>query len=198
MKKNIAQLLICSLAIVFLVTLSYCAKQNQETKMINKAFHTDDIISLFAITVDDITTKTPHYIAQAQQIIDDIITIPDTERTYANTARPLDEVFSLSDLAIAQRVYEALEILHPHENIRNAAHDAYIAIQAFWVDHVMSNKALYQAFIAYASQQKEYEGLSAQQRYFINDTIDSFKRQGLSLPDETLAHVNTLRKELAA
>lgn len=198
MKKNIVQLLACSLAIIFLATLSYCAKQNQETKMINKAFHTEDIISLFAITTDDIITKTPHYITQAQQVIDDIIAIPDAERTYANTARPLDEVFSLSDLAIAQRVYEALEILHPHENIRNAAHDAYITIQAFWVDYVMSNKALYKAFISYTSQQKEYEGLSAQQRYFINDTIDSFKRQGLSLADETLAEVNALRKELAA
>lgn len=200
MKKNTFQLLLCSIAIIFLVTLSYCRAKTtkQEISMINKAFHTEDIISLFAITVDDIATKTPHYIAQAQQTIDDIVAIPDAERTYANTARPLDEVFSISDLAIAQRVYEALELLHPNDKIRNAAHDAYITIQAFWVDYVMSNKALYSAFIAYASQQKEYEGLTAQQRYFVNDTIDSFKRQGLSLPDETLAAVNALRKELAA
>jgi thimet oligopeptidase len=62
----------------------------------------------------------------------------------------------------------------------------------------MSNKALYNAFNQYASQQLENEGLSNQQRYFINDTIDSFKREGLSLPDETLAQINVLRKELAA
>lgn len=166
--------------------------------MINKAFHTEDIISLFSITVDDITTKTPLFIEEAHQVINDIIAVADHERTYENTARPLDEVFSLSNLAIAQRVYEALELLHPHDNIRNAAHDAYITIQAFWVDNVMSNKALYRAFMAYASQQLENEGLSDQQRYFVNDTIDSFKREGLSLPDETLAQVNGLRKELAA
>ncbi len=166
--------------------------------MINKAFNTQDIISLFAITTDDITTKTPLYMTQAKDIIDTIIALSDQERTYANTARPLDEVVSLSNLAIAQNLYSSLEILHPDENIRNAAHDAYITIQAFWVDHVVSNKALYNAFMAYASQQRENEGLSAQQRYFINDTIDSFKREGLSLPDETLAQVNVLRKELAA
>jgi Zn-dependent oligopeptidase len=199
MRKHTLQLIICSIAVVFLVTLSYCAKTTkQEKKMINKAFHTEDIVSLFAITVDDITTKTPLFIMEAQQVIDDIIAVADHERMYANTARPLDEVFSLSNLAIAQRVYEALELLHPHDNIRNAAHDAYITIQAFWVDYVMSNKALYNAFMAYASQQLENEGLSDQQRYFVNDTIDSFKREGLSLPDETLAQVNTLRKELAA
>lgn len=199
MKKNSIQLLLCSIAVIFLVTLSYCAKTTkQERKMINKAFHTEDIISLFALTIDDITTKTPLYIEQAQQVIDDIIAVADHERTYANTARPLDEVFSLSNLAIAQRVYEALELLHPDDNIRNAAHNAYITIQAFWVDYVMSNKALYNAFTGYASQQLENENLSAQQRYFINDTIDSFKREGLSLSDETLAQVNALRKELAA
>lgn len=198
MKKQTIQLLFCTIAVIFLGTLSYCSKTtNQDIKMINKAFHTTDIISLFELTADDITTNTPLYIAQAKDIIDAIIAIPDNQRTYANTARPLDEVFSLSNLAIAHRVYEALELLHPDEKIRNTAHDAYIAIQAFWVDYAMSNKALYNALVAYASEQIEHEGLSAQQRYFINDTIDSFKREGLSLPDETLEKVNTLRKELA-
>ena len=199
MKKHTIQLFLCSIIIVFLATLSYCAKTTkQETRMINKAFQPSDIISLFAFTPDEIKIKTPEYITQAQEIINAIIAIPDAERTYENTARPLDELISLSNLAIAQLVYEALELLHPDENIRNAAHDAYITIKAFWVDHTMSNKALHNAFLSYASRQREYEGLSAQQRYFFNDMLDSFKREGLSLPDETLAQVNILRKELAA
>ena len=198
MKKNIIPLFLCSVAIVFLTTLSYCTKTaQQDLKMINKAFQTDDIISLFALTPQDISTNTPIYIAQAQAVIDAIIAVPNDQRTYANTARPLDEVDALSNLAIALHVYEALELLHPDDAVRNAAHDAYIVIQAFWVDNVISNKALYDAFMAYASQQKENEGLSAQQRYFINDVSDSFKRQGLSLPDDVLMQVNGLRKELA-
>ncbi len=199
MRKYIIQLLFCSISIIFLATLSYCAKTTkQDIPMINKAFQTRDIISLFALTPQDIATNTPIYIDEAKKIVDAIVAIPDHERSYANTARPLDELFSLANIAIAQRVYEALELLHPDDAIRNAAHDAYIAIQAFYVDYALSNKALYNAFMAYASQQIENEGLSAQQRYFINDTIDSFKREGLSLPDETLAEVNILRKELAS
>ncbi len=198
MKKSLIQLLFCSISIIFLATLSYCAKTTkQDIPMINKAFHTNEIISLFTLTPQDITTNTPLYIDEAKKIVDAIIAIPDYERTYANTARALDELFSLSNLAIAQHTYEALELLHPDDATRNAAHDAYITMQAFWVDHVMSNKALYNAFTAYASQQTENEGLSAQQRYFINDTIESFKREGLSLPDETLEQVNILRKDLA-
>jgi len=198
MKKQTIQLLFCSMTIIFLATLSYCSKgTKQDIKMITKAFHTPDIISLFALTPHDITTNTPRYIDETKNIIDAIIAIPDDQRTFENTAKPLDEVFSLSNLAIAHRVYEALELLHPDKAIRDTAHDAYIAIQAFWVDYAMSNKALYNAFMAYAYQQIENEGLSAQQRYFVNDTIDSFKREGLSLPDEILAQVNALRKELA-
>jgi thimet oligopeptidase len=198
MKKQTIQLLFCGIIVAFLATLSYCSKTtNQDKKMMNKAFEPADIVSLFALSVDDIKNNTPIYIEEAKNIIDTVIAIPDNERTYANTAQPLDEVFSLSSLAIAHRVYEALELLHPNKEIRDAAHDAYIMIQAFWVDYAMSNKTLYNAFMAYASKQIENEGLSAQQRYFVNDTIDSFKREGLSLPDEKLAAVNILRKELA-
>src|SRR5579863_743796 len=197
MKNSTVSLFFFSIMIFFLATLSYCSKTaDLDKKMITKAFHTPDIISLFAVTVDDITAKTPIYIDEAKKIIDAIVAIPDHQRTFANTVRPLDEVAALSNIAIAQRVYEALELLSPNTDIRNAAHDAYITIQAFWVDNVTSNKQLYNAFSSYAAQGNEQ--LSDQQRYFINDTINSFKREGLSLPDETLALVNTLRKELAS
>jgi len=196
MKKNTMSLLFFGIMIIFLATLSYCSKTNDlDRKMITKASNTPDIISLFALTVDDITTKTPLYIDEAKNIIDGIIAVPNNQRTFANTAKPLDEVVSLSNVAIAQRIYEALELLSPDTNIRNTAHDASITIQAFWVDNVTSNKKLFNAFTAYATQGNEL--LSEQQRYFIADTINSFKREGLSLPDETLTNVNTLRKELA-
>src|SRR6266404_12247 len=199
MRKNTTSLLFVSVMIILLATLSYCSKTNYvDKKMITKAFNTPDIVSLFAVTVDDINKKTLLYIAQAKNSIDDIIAVPDDQRTYENTARLFDEVVSLSDLAIAQRVYEALELLSPDADIRNAAHDAYITIQSFWVDHVTSNKALYNAFMAYEAATIEYENLSAQQRYFIVNTMDDFKREGLSLSDEKLAQVNVLRKELAA
>src|SRR5688500_15189096 len=134
MKKNL-ELFFCGTLVVLLATRSYCTKiTKQETKMITKAFHTEDIISLFKLTPEEIVANTPFYIEQAKKIIDGIIAIPDNERTYANTARPLDEVCALSNLAIAQRVYEALELLHPDTAIRTAAHDAYITIQSFWVD----------------------------------------------------------------
>jgi len=197
MKKITVSACLCIITII-LATLSYCSKTtHMDKKMINKAFTITDIISLFAINPDDIPVQIDQYREEAQHIIDTIIAVPDDQRTFANTAQPLDELLALSHLMIIQRICEALELLSPDANLRNAAHDGSITIQAFWVDHVMSNKALYNAFMAYESQNK-YESLSAQQRYFVNDMMDTFKREGLGLDDETLAQVNTLRKELAA
>jgi thimet oligopeptidase len=197
MKKNSLSLFCFCLTITLLATLSYCSKTNNlDKKMITKAHNVAEIISLFAITVDDIAIKTPLYISEAKNIIDTIIAISDNQRTFENTVKPLDEVYALSNIAIAQRVYEALELLSPDDAIRNAAHDAYITIQAFWVDNVTSNKNLFNALVSYAT--KGDEQLSDQQRYFLNNVIDSFKREGLSLPDETLSLVNALRKELAS
>lgn len=198
MKKNILNLLFLSIMIIFLATLSYCSKtSNLDKKMVNKAFNTSDIISLFALTPNDIATNTPLYIEEAKHIIDAIIAIPDDQRTFENTAKAFDDVCALSNLAIAQNIYGNLEILSPDAAIRDAAHDAYIAIQDFWVDYVSSNKALYNAFMAYETRM-EYDKLSAQQHYFVATTMDDFKRSGLNLPDEQLAQVNALRKELAA
>jgi len=198
MNKNYRYMYAISMAIIVVTTLAYCSKQiDQDRQMITKAFDTVDIISLFSLSSDDIKNNTVLYIEQAKNIINTIIAIADDQRTFANTARPIDELVSLSNLAIARRVYEALELLSPDDNIRATAHDASLQIAAFYVDYVTSNKALYQAFMAYETQAQENEYLSAQQRYFLNNTKDEFKRSGLSLPDETLVQLNELRKELA-
>jgi thimet oligopeptidase len=199
MHKNHISLFFIGITIIFLATLSYCSKLPQplDKTMMNKAFHTPDIVSLFAVTPESIALNTSLYIQEAQDAIDAIIAIPAQQRTYTNTAKALDEVVALSNLAVAKQVYEALELLSPDDNIRNAAHDAFLQISAFWVDALSSNKALYQAFMEYALHIMEHEALSPAQRYFIHDVISSFKREGLSLPDEILAQVTTLRKELA-
>lgn len=200
MNTKTIRILIMSMIIVIVTTLSYCSKNTeQDKKMITKAFTTKDIISLFTCTPDDIKNSTQTCINEAKKIIDNIIAIPDNQRTFENTARPLDEVSALSNFAIAQRVYEALELLSPDDAIRNAAHEAFIAFQAFAIDYISSNKDLCKAFMAYETQRIDIgETLSAQQSYFVNETVNAFKREGLLLADAKVTHINILRKELSA
>lgn len=199
MDRQSIRLLLVMISITGLMSLTCCFKQtSQEGAMISKAFDVEKIVSLFCLTPKEITHNVDLYLADAHKKLAAIIAVPDEERTYDNTVRPLDELLILSDLAIAQRVYEALELVSPDKNMRKSAHNAYIKIQQFWINQISGNKKLYNAFIAYADAQKEYEGLSAQQRYFINEMLNDFKRAGLWLSDEMLAQVSSIKNELSA
>ena len=197
MKRYGISLLFVGIAVGFLVSISYCSKR-MEKKMVNAAFYTQDIISLFALTPEEIKTKLPLYKKQAQDTIDALIALPADQRTFSNTAKALDEVVTLSNLAITNLVCVALELLSPDAHVRDAAHDACIEISNFFVDTITSNKKLYAAFMEYANGAGTTESLTDEQRYFLNDTVSSFKREGLSLPDQSLAQVKELRKELSA
>src|SRR3990167_529439 len=123
------KIFLLSFSIICLMSLTYCFKQTSvEVAMVNRAFDVKKIVSLFCLSADDITENVDIYIKQAQQQIDTIIAIPNEERTFSNTAKAIDELMALSNLAIAQRVYDALELLSPEKDVRDAAHNAYIKI----------------------------------------------------------------------
>ena len=188
---------IVSAIFVLIVCLSYFSKPTaQDSIMVTKAFDIDAIVSLFALQKDDILPMVDCVIKQAQEKIDGLIQIPSSERTFSNTAKVLDELVSISNVTIFQRICEALELLNPDKDMRDVAHDASIKIQQFLIESVATNKRLYNAFMEYAAEQKENEDLSDEQRYFLNDTIDSFKREGLHLSDEQLEKVTLLQNDL--
>jgi len=156
-----------------------------------------DIINLFPKSADKIEILVNTSIQNAKKEIEAIVSIPKEERTFANTARTLDILFSLSPLAITANVLAELEMVHPDKNIRNAAHNGIIKLQNFIVDHISNNKKLYQALQAYAATNIKQENLSDEEAYFISETLSDFKKAGLDLPDKQLEAVRTLKKELA-
>lgn len=154
-----------------------------------------DVVRLFPKSADHIAKSTKLYIRQAKKRIKSIIEIDDKERTFANTAKPLDNVLGLSDVAIFAYVVEMLELVSPDEAIRDACHKASAEIRAFLVD-VVSNKRLYEAFKAYVDDGVQHDTLTDEERYFIDETMKEFKRAGLDLPNEKLDEVKKLKKEI--
>jgi len=198
MKKSRDTLLLVITVVISLVSLSYCSKHaTQDTMMINHARSPRDIAKLFAVDTQAIQHNLKTYLNDAQRCFDAIIALSDNDRTFANTAQALDNVLSLSNLAISQHIFHALDMLSPDAQVRHAAHEAAIEIQKFWDENIKSNKKLYDAFMGYVSQQKENEQLSDQQRYFLNDIMKLFKMEGLNLSDEQLELVKNVRNELS-
>jgi len=157
----------------------------------------NDVVLLFPKTVSEIKDRTARFTIKAKKAIDTIIAIPNEKRTFSNTAQALDKVTLLSDLAITGRAVSILELVSPDASIRKTAHDEIVKMTAFSVDNVTNNRELYLAFKAYVDENSQHELLTAEQHYYLQETMDDFKRNGLNLPKETQVKISRLKKELA-
>lgn len=186
-------------ALIFISAgIAFCAKSKEMKKMLYDVRNSNDVREVFPTSAHEIEAMAENYIKDAQRVIDAIIAIPNDKRTFSNTLKELDTLEALSDLAIFGGIAEVIQYTHPDESMRNAAHDAMIKIQGFSVDAMANNVALYNAIKSYAENQAKTENLSAQERYYLEKTMEDFKRNGLDLPADKLDEVKKIKKELAA
>ena len=189
---------------LLLINIKFCSgihsvKNKQLNKqLIDQVYNIEGVVDLFAIPAVAIPQKIDDYLKEAQNQLDQIIVIPDDQRTFSNTANALDRVIGLSNAAIAEHIYKRLELLSPDEAVRNAAHKAVLQLRDFWIDQIMNNKKFYQVFKVYVEGNAKNESLNVEQRYFLIETMKDFERAGLNLPDEKLKQVKKLQKELTA
>lgn len=155
-----------------------------------------DAISLFPKTVDQVNRLTESAIQEAHQELQKILTIPDDQRTYDNTAGALDRLASFSNIAIAGSLMVTQELIGTDEKVREAASNNLLKIQAFFIDNVGTNKELYHAFKAYIDGNAKNEQLSDEQKRYLHEMERDFKNAGLALPDDKLEQVKKLKKEL--
>ncbi len=155
-----------------------------------------DIIDLFPKTPDEIKKQADAVLVLAQKAVDDIIAVPDEQRTFDNTMRALDTLVAQSDFAIKGATFEIIEYTHPDLAMRDAAHEAIVRLQSWSVDALSNNKQLYNACKTYAQSSVDKEVLSDAEHYFITETLESFERAGLNLPDDELEVVKQLKKEI--
>ena len=155
----------------------------------------DDIKKLFNYTPDTIQAQTQKVCDEAKKALEELIAIPAAQRTRENTGHALDLIVAHSHLAAAMRVFASFEYLHPDQAMRDAAHQAIQKLESFFIDQVSSNKALYLAFKEYAQGNALKESLSKDAQYFIEETLNDFKRAGLFLPDDQLAILSEKKKK---
>jgi|SRR5579872_994390 len=173
------------------------SRMKQPKYMIDRLHGSVEVIALFPKNVQEIKDHTKHYLASALKALNEIIALDDAQRTFENTVQAIDFVGCLSDLAIHDNVVGLVKELYPDDAMRQEAQNAAQEIQVFWIDNVSDNKKLYQAFKAYVEGNGRGAFLTPEQRYYINESMKSFKRAGLELPDAERAKLSALKKELA-
>lgn len=157
-----------------------------------------DLKALFPLSTNEIKRRVDESLAQLTQDLDALLAIADDQRSFANTAKKLDEMMSLSNAVVLLHTISLLEMVSPDEAIRNECHEQQIKMQDFFIEHVSNNVQLYRAFKAYAHDNALKEVLDNKQRYFIEETVKGFEHAGLGLPEGVRNEVKRVQKELAA
>ena len=157
-----------------------------------------DVISLFPTTAHQIEQRLQEGLAQTKTSLAELVAIPIEKKSFANTMLAYDYIVSRSPFVVTAHALNVLELVSSDKEIRQAAHAAIITIQEFAVDNISNNVAVYNALKAYAENNGKNENLTQEERYFVEKTLEDFKREGLDLPAHELEHVRTLNKELAA
>ena len=192
--------MIITLCVVLIISISFVCIKNYARKRpirIPISIKTPkDIPGLFPTTPEEIVDRVQQSIQEAQKAVDAIIEIPHEQRTFENTARALDTLENLSPLAITGSIVATLKHVSPDESIRNACQDALLKISQFALENIANNKALYNALKEYAEGNAHREALSDEEQYFLQKSLEDYKRRGLELPDEQLKHVRELEQQL--
>jgi thimet oligopeptidase len=131
-------------------------------------------------------------IAEANRQLETIARIDPKSATFENTIRALNDVYA----KIHQTGHRVgvLEQAHPDPKMRSAGLDATQKIDEFLVG-IDYRKDVYHSIKAYLDTNPHLEGQDAR---LVEFAVRSYKRAGLTLPDEKQQKVEALRKQLAS
>ena len=154
-----------------------------------------DIVKIFPDKPEKIKELATRFMKEDREKIAKIISIKKENRTFESTVLALDRVSSFSNLVILCKSLLCLKKVSPLEAVRDAARDEKLKIEKFQIEEIKNNKKLYEAL-------KEYEAVSykdnlfGEKKYFLEETMKSYKRAGLGLPEEELKVAKKLQKEI--
>lgn len=157
----------------------------------------DQVYELFPQSAESIKTSTNKTIEQVQGKLDLIYATRDTERTFANTFVPLDQVYQ--ELEMAKSVMYALSMAHTDESVRTAAGAAYVQILTLLLDIFQFDERIYAALKGYSERldKEHHELVTTEQRYALDHILKGFLRNGIQLPKEERDIVRGLQMELS-
>jgi len=154
----------------------------------------DDVKNLFPKSEGEIQARVQNLKKEVKAAIHEVLAIPNNKRTFKNTMQAVDSVgvlvgATMSPLSLLQEV-------SPEKSIRDAAYAAILEWQPFAQEEVSKNVDLFNAIRAYVEGNAKHEKLSAEQRYYLDETMKSYRREGMFLSSTELEKVKKLNTDL--
>lgn len=192
MKKFSVKITVVFFIILICYTL-FCHKQDT-MKSYTKDLTT--IIASFPKTCSQVEGQKNLAMQRAEKEIAHITAIPAAKRTYENTFGAYDAMSTHFGIISAR--LQLLQLVSPDKEIRQAADQASLELSAFSIEKISFNKDLYMVLKEYACDRASGDQLSAEQNYFIHETLKGFQRSGLELSLEKQYEVKEIKKKLSA
>lgn len=156
----------------------------------------DQVQALFPKTAEMATEYAQYAKNLVNEDLKNILDIMADNRNFQNTVKAFDDLTKKFGLIVS--AMQSYAMVCPDENIIKSCHEAVISLQQFFVDAVKCNKKIADAINEYAtSKTKDLNSLNSEQKYYLQEVLKDFARQGLLLPDDKLEKVRSLKKELA-
>lgn len=177
-----------------LIVLAACFERKGCNAMSTVIKNIDDVVQLFNCDGATLQRRKDALIAYAQEAINKIVAVPDAQRTFANTVQTLDLVGA--KLGEFGALVQTLQMVSPEAALRDTAMVVISELEAYSIEHINHNVALYKALCAYAQDNALQEDLTAEQKFYLAETIKGFKRSGLDLPEAQQTEIKKIKKEL--
>lgn len=145
-----------------------------------------------AVTTAEIERECQAAMRAADALVDQMATVPDHARTFANTLQPLEEIAEL--LSQAGGRYGFLSQVSPDDAIRRTAHD-YEERMDTYATGLGFRQEIAQALRAYAKT-AEGSALDGVEARLLEHSLRDFRRNGVDLDPEKRRRVQELKERL--
>jgi thimet oligopeptidase len=188
----------CFLVGICMAVIWYVNAYNTFKKkfMVSRIENIEDVINLLPQSPQDIRNRTTLYLKEMQEDIEELLGYDVLIRTYSNTVRSFDRLVGLSNVKIWANILQVTELTHPNEEMRDAARQARLSIDAFFDEEVKGNRQLFNALQEYDLSKEQKDPLDESQLYMLKELLADYLRAGVNLPEQQSKKVIALRKEL--
>ncbi|GET89519.1 metallo-peptidase, clan MA(E), Family M3 [Leishmania tarentolae] len=138
---------------------------------------------------------------RAEESLGRIYSIAAADRTFQNTAKPID--IASTELSVSAGLLHVIASVSQSKEVRDEATKLFMELNTFSIDNFESNRKLYSA-LKEVRAAPTYEAVYVSGKapreytYWMEEQLADYRRKGMDLPEEEFQKVVQLQKDLAS
>lgn len=181
------------LVILFIATGFVSCTKSEKTMKNPFLTENNQVINFKNITTQNATDATLQSMNVAREKLIEIFAIPESEKSFENTMRALDDIYN--ELVKVNEIISLLAYVHPDDSIRNECLKSTAEFGKFF-NEIALNEDLYKAIKTYSVSNEATQLTGANQKY-LKETVEEFERNGFALPKEKRDKLKVIQNKLS-